>query len=83
MKQFLLHRRYILMQALHSGCTISILIYVGLRLFFYEFPFTWVEEILFFVQMFFASCLVITSASTGCALLHEASASKKNTGRFK
>lgn len=71
MKQSLLRHRFLL-QALQSGTVLSLFVYATLRVFFYEFPMTWTEEVMFFLKTVFCSCFFIATATGGVAWLYRA-----------
>ena len=68
MKQFMLrHRKNIFAQALVSGGVLSLFIYAVLRILFFEFPMSWIEEISIFVKTTLLSSFLVFSATGGIA----------------
>lgn len=71
MKQFYIHHHQnIIWQSIQSGLVISLFVFAILRIFFYEFPMTWGEEITFFLKAYCASCFIFTTAMGGIACLY-------------
>ena len=71
MKQFIIrNRKNILVQALYSGSIASLFIYMLFRCIFYEFPMSWIEEIMFFFRTILSSCFLFVSATGLPAGLH-------------
>jgi hypothetical protein len=71
MKQSLLrYRKHMLLQALQSGSVLSLFVYATLRVLFYEFPMTWMEEVVFFLKTVLCSCFLIATATGGMTWLY-------------
>ena len=65
MKQFITrNRKRMIFRALYSAAIISICVYTFARVLFYEFPMTWTEEIVFFLQVVVTGSLLIGGAAT-------------------
>lgn len=65
MKQFILrNKNTVPFKAAFSSFIFSICFYAVVRILFYEFPMTWLEEAWFFIKMIAAGCFAITSAAT-------------------
>ncbi|MGC4037542.1 MAG: hypothetical protein QM764_16390 [Chitinophagaceae bacterium] len=62
MKSFIAHKRHsIVFRAISPAIIVSVSLYVFVRILFYEFPMTWMEEIIFFFKLVFTGSLVISS----------------------
>jgi len=73
MKQFLVqHRNSILAKALYSSATISLFFYIIIRVFSFDFPMSWMEEIMLFIKVTFTGTFMMSLATVGCAGLYRA-----------
>ena len=79
MKQFILrNRNTVAFKAAHSSFILSVCFYALVRVLFYEFPMTWLEEAWFFVKVIAAGCFALTSAATLTSWLYLAVIKVKN-----
>jgi TRAP-type C4-dicarboxylate transport system permease small subunit len=66
MKKFIArHKNHLLLQAFSSSTVISVFVYIVTRILFYEFPMSWMEEIVFFLKITLTSCCIIATATGG------------------
>ena len=64
-------------QAMYTSVIISVCFYVFVRVLFYEFPMTWLEEIAFFIKIVITGSLFISACRSGVAVLYFLSVRKK------
>ena len=58
------------MKAMTSSATISLFLYIIIRGFTFDFPMTWLEEIMLFVKVIFTGTTMMVLITTGCAGLY-------------
>jgi hypothetical protein len=65
MKQFILrNRNTVPLKAASSSFILSLFFYAVVRVLFYEFPMTWLEEAWFFIKVIITGCFTLTAAAT-------------------
>jgi hypothetical protein len=71
MKQFILrNKNTVPLKAASSSFVLSLCFYTVVRVLFYEFPMTWMEEAAFFVKVIITGCFALTAAATLTAWLY-------------
>jgi hypothetical protein len=72
MKQFLdQQRNRIWMKALYSSTIISLSLYIIIRAFSFDFPMSWMEEIMLFLKIVCTGSVMMVVATIGCAGLYK------------
>jgi hypothetical protein len=72
MRRFLEQQRNrIWMKALYSSAIICFFLYIIIRVFSFDFPMHWSEEVFFFFKIMFAGCFLMVLATTISAAIYK------------
>jgi len=69
-------------QAMYSSLIISICFYCFVRILFFEFPMTWLEEIVFFIKIVFTGSIFIVACRSVVTGLYFLSQSKRRVKKL-
>jgi hypothetical protein len=74
MKRFLVHQRNrIWVKAMCSSAVICLFLYIIIRIFSFDFPMSWREEMLLFFKIIFTGTFMMVIATTGSAVIYRTS----------
>jgi high-affinity nickel permease len=72
MRRFLVQQRNrIWIKSLYSSTIISLLLYIVIRVFSFDFPMPWLEEVTLFVKVVCTGIFMMVIATTGIAIIYK------------